>query len=79
MVGILHRNQINCRYSQNLIYFRRKHRRIAMQLLTPLALKSFESVIDYEADILVASLYKDTCAGAVSINPANYAGRYALK
>lgn len=57
----------------------RQHRRIAMQLLTPKAVTGYANVLDYEAHILVRSLYLESKCGQVPINPAHYAGRYALK
>ncbi|KAH9974786.1 cytochrome P450 [Lactifluus volemus] len=56
----------------------RQHRRICMQLLTPKAIQGYSSVLDYEAHILVRSLYHQSKMGTLPINPAHYAGRYAL-
>ena len=50
-----------------------------MSLLTPKAMESYADVLDYEAHILIRSLYQDTKQGTVPLNPANYAGRYVLK
>jgi hypothetical protein len=50
-----------------------------MQLLTPKAIQGYSSVLDYEAHILVRSLYHQSKMGTLPINPAHYAGRYALK
>ena len=50
-----------------------------MQLLTPKAIQGYASVLDYEAHILVRSMYYETRAGALPINPARFVGRYALK
>ena len=50
-----------------------------MQLLTPKALSGYAKVLDYEAHILVRSLYLETNGGKFPINPAHYSGRYALK
>lgn len=56
----------------------RKHRRIAMWLLTPKAIEEYTNVLDYEAHMLVRSLYNETKQGQVPINPAKLAGRYIL-
>jgi len=50
-----------------------------MQLLTPRAIQSYASVLDYEAHILVRSLYHKSKMGTLPINPAHFTGRYALK
>jgi hypothetical protein len=50
-----------------------------MSLLTPQAVQGYASVLDYESHILVRSLYHESMRGALPINPAHYAGRYALK
>jgi len=49
-----------------------------MQLLTPKAIQGYASVLDYEAHILVRSMYYETRAGTLPINPAHFVGRYAL-
>jgi cytochrome P450 len=56
----------------------RKHRRIAAQVLTPKAIQGYASVLDYEAHILVRSLYHESKLGTLPINPAHFTGRYAL-
>ncbi|KAI0287107.1 cytochrome P450 [Russula brevipes] len=56
----------------------RQHRRIAMQLLNHRAIQGYAPVLDYEAHILVRSMYYETKMGALPINPAHFAGRYAL-
>ncbi|KAF8264111.1 cytochrome P450 [Lactarius quietus] len=56
----------------------RQHRRIATQLLTQKAIQGYASVLDYEAHILVRSLYHESRMGTLPINPAHFAGRYAL-
>jgi cytochrome P450 len=56
----------------------RKHRRIATQLLTPKAIQGYASVLDYEAHILIRSMYHETGMGKLPINPAHFVGRYAL-
>jgi hypothetical protein len=50
-----------------------------MQLLTPKAIQGYASVLDYEAHILVRSMYYETKMGKLPINPAHFVGRYALK
>jgi hypothetical protein len=50
-----------------------------MQLLTPKAIQGYASVLDYEAHILVRSMYYETKLGTSPINPAHFVGRYALK
>ena len=50
-----------------------------MQLLTPKAIQGYASVLDYEAHILVRSMYYETRMGTVPINPSHFVGRYALK
>ena len=50
-----------------------------MQLLTPKAIQGYASVLDYEAHILVRSMYYETKMGKLPINPLHYVGRYALK
>ena len=59
--------------------FRRQHRRIAMQLLTPKAMQSYAHVLDYEARIMIRSFFNETKQGTLPINPGHYAGRYAFK
>ncbi|KAH9991557.1 cytochrome P450 [Russula vinacea] len=56
----------------------RQHRRIAMQLLTPKAIQGYSGVLDYEAHILIRSMYYETAMGKYPINPAHFVGRYAL-
>jgi hypothetical protein len=50
-----------------------------MQLLTPKAIQGYASVLDYEAHILVRSMYHEGKAGALPINPAHFVSHYALK
>jgi cytochrome P450 len=56
----------------------RQHRRIATSLLTPKAIEGYAHVLDYEAHILIKSLYRASNAGALAVNPANFCGRFAL-
>jgi cytochrome P450 len=58
---------------------RRQHRRIVMQVLNPKVIQGYASVLDYEAHILVRSMYFETRMGTMPINPAHFVGRYALK
>ena len=50
-----------------------------MQVLTPKAIQGYASVLDYEAHILIRSMYNETQMGKLPINPAHFVGRYALK
>ena len=50
-----------------------------MQLLTPKAIQGYASILDYEAHILVRSLYYETKMEKLPVNPAHFVGRYALK
>ena len=50
-----------------------------MQLLTPKAIQGYASVLDYEAHILVRSMYYEAQMGKLPVNPAHFVGRYALK
>jgi hypothetical protein len=50
-----------------------------MQVLNPKAIQGYASVLDYEALILVRSMYFETRMGITPINPANFVVRYVLK
>ena len=50
-----------------------------MQLLTPKAIQGYAPVLDYEAHILVRSMYYETEMGKKPIDPAHFVARYALK
>jgi hypothetical protein len=50
-----------------------------MQALNPKAIQGYASGLDYEAHILVRSMYFETKMGTMPINPAHFVGRYALK
>jgi hypothetical protein len=50
-----------------------------MQVLTPKAIQGYTSVLDYEAHILIRSMYRETQMGKLPVNPANFVCRYALK
>ncbi|EJD41001.1 cytochrome P450 [Auricularia subglabra TFB-10046 SS5] len=56
----------------------RQHRRIAMTLLFPSAIHGYSHVIDYEALVLLRSLYHQGKAGQVAFNPTHYTGRFTL-
>ncbi|KAI0064977.1 cytochrome P450 [Artomyces pyxidatus] len=56
----------------------RQHRRIASQLLTPKAIQGYAAEMDYEAHILIRSLFRESQMGSLPLNPAHIAGRYAL-
>ncbi|KAG6909248.1 hypothetical protein DXG01_001430 [Tephrocybe rancida] len=63
------------RFTEN---FRRHHRRIASQILTPKALQGYAGIMDYEAHMFIRSLYDESKKGVLPINPAHYTGRFAL-
>ena len=50
-----------------------------MQLLSPKAIAGYGSTLDYEAHILIDSLFQATRGGKLPIDPAHYVGRFALK
>jgi hypothetical protein len=50
-----------------------------MQVLNPKAIQGYASVLDYEAHILVQSMYFETKMGTAPIDPAHFVGRFALK
>jgi len=50
-----------------------------MQRLNPKAVGACMQTIDYEAHTLLQSLFVDTQGGVLPVDPAHYAGRYALK
>ncbi|KIM37141.1 hypothetical protein M413DRAFT_31085 [Hebeloma cylindrosporum] len=56
----------------------RQHRRIVAQVLAPKAMQGFASIMEYESHILIKSLYEEGQKGKLPINPAHYAGRFAL-
>jgi cytochrome P450 len=58
---------------------RRQDRRIAAQVLNPKAIKGYAPFFDYEAHMLVRSLYYETEKGKKAIDPAHFVARYALK
>jgi hypothetical protein len=58
---------------------RRQHRRIANSILAPKVVEGYSAALDYEAHMLIRSLYQDTKQGEVPVNPARYVGRYVLK
>ncbi|KAH9922938.1 cytochrome P450 [Fomitopsis serialis] len=56
----------------------RKHRRIANTMLSSKAVEGYTAALDYEAHMLIHSLYHDTEQGKASVDPAHYVGRYVL-
>jgi hypothetical protein len=42
-------------------------------------IQGYASVLDYEAHILVRSMYFETRMGTMPIDPAHFVGRFALK
>ena len=50
-----------------------------MQVLNSKAVQGYASVFDYEARILVQSMYHETRMGMIPIDPAHFVGRFALK
>ncbi|KAI0037219.1 cytochrome P450 [Vararia minispora EC-137] len=56
----------------------RQHRRIAASVLTAKAIDGYAHVLDYEAHILIKSLYQASQGGRQPVNPAHFCGRYAL-
>lgn len=50
-----------------------------MQRLNPKAVGAYMQTLDYEAHTLLQSLFVDTNGGVLPVNPAHYAGRFALK
>lgn len=62
-----------------MLLCRKQHRKIAMRLLTPKAIEGYAGVLDYEAHMLVRSLYNETKQGELPIDPAKLAGRYVIK
>lgn len=58
---------------------RRQHRRLAGIALNPKAMEEYASIMDYESHILIKSLFDEGLRGKLPINPAHFAGRFALK
>ncbi|KAI0319249.1 cytochrome P450 [Amylostereum chailletii] len=56
----------------------RQHRRIASQLLTPKAISGYATMIDYEAHMMIRTLYRTSMRGTEAINPSHYIFRYTL-
>jgi len=48
-------------------------------VLTPKAIQGYAPFFDYEAHILVRSMYYETEMGKKAIDPAHFVARYALK
>ena len=58
---------------------RRQHRRLASLALNPKAMQGYAAVMNYESHILIKSLFEEGLHGKLPINPAHFAGRFALK
>ncbi|PPQ88901.1 hypothetical protein CVT25_009136 [Psilocybe cyanescens] len=56
----------------------RQHRRLAGIALNPKAMEEYASIMDYESHILIKSLFDEGLRGKLPINPAHFAGRFAL-
>ncbi|KJA25291.1 hypothetical protein HYPSUDRAFT_85428 [Hypholoma sublateritium FD-334 SS-4] len=56
----------------------RQHRRLAGLALNPKAMQSYAAVMDYESHIFIKSLFEESLRGKLPINPAHFAGRFAL-
>ncbi|KDR71228.1 hypothetical protein GALMADRAFT_143937 [Galerina marginata CBS 339.88] len=56
----------------------RQHRRLATLALNPKAMQGYAAVMDYESHILIKSLFEESLQGKLPINPAHFAGRFAL-
>ncbi|TFK38305.1 cytochrome P450 [Crucibulum laeve] len=68
-------------FSNRKKYFmknQRQHRRLATMVLTPKAMQGYINIMEYEAHIFIKSLYDEGIRGTSAINPAHYAGRFAL-
>ena len=50
-----------------------------MQVLTPKAIQGYTSALDYEAHILIRSMYHETQMGKLPINPLHFVRRYTFK
>lgn len=42
-------------------------------------MQGYAAVMDYESHILIKSLFEESLRGKLPINPAHFAGRFALK
>ncbi|KDR71505.1 hypothetical protein GALMADRAFT_143768 [Galerina marginata CBS 339.88] len=56
----------------------RQHRRLAGLALNPKAMQGYAAIMDYESHILLKSLYEEGLRGKLPVNPAHFAGRFAL-
>ncbi|KAF4598324.1 hypothetical protein EYR38_006721 [Pleurotus pulmonarius] len=56
----------------------RKHRKIAMSVLNPKAALGYADGIDYETHMFLRSLHQASLNGSTPVDPASFAGRYAL-
>lgn len=50
-----------------------------MQSLNPKAVGACMATLNYESHIFLQSLFQSTKGGVLPVDPAHYAGRYALK
>jgi hypothetical protein len=50
-----------------------------MSVMNLKAIKAYAHVIDYEAHVLVQSLYRKAGGSSLPVNPADFCGRFALK
>ncbi|PPQ84569.1 hypothetical protein CVT25_015769 [Psilocybe cyanescens] len=56
----------------------RQHRRLASLALSPKSMEGHAAIMDYEAHMLMKSLYEQSHRGKVSLNTTQATGRYAL-
>ena len=59
--------------------YRRQHRRIASQLLTPKAMSGYAAMIDYEAHMMIRTLSNVSMRGMKPVNPSHWCFRYTFK
>lgn len=63
----------------DLEHDRRQHRRLAGLALNAKSMEGYAAMMDYESHILINSLYNEGLQGKLPMNPAHFAGRFALK
>ncbi|PPQ80417.1 hypothetical protein CVT25_001725 [Psilocybe cyanescens] len=56
----------------------RQHRRLAGLALNAKSMEGYAAMMDYESHILINSLYNEGLQGKLPMNPAHFAGRFAL-
>ncbi|PPQ91270.1 hypothetical protein CVT25_006213 [Psilocybe cyanescens] len=56
----------------------RQHRKLANLALNPKAMQGYAGVMDYEAHMLIKSLYEESQHGKRPINTSHFTGRFAL-